>query len=89
MGKRVQNKSRITYSVRIDPELIRLLKHVAIDEHRSVGDLIEEGIGAVLKKRKITDTNASVRKHSGAKNDGLDIDDDQFDVPDFLREHTD
>lgn len=81
----MKSKSRITYSVRIDPELVRLLKHVAIDEKRSVGDLVEEGIGAVLKKRKILNHSTSVQKHS----DGLDLDDDQFDVPDFLREHTD
>ncbi|HEX2967089.1 MAG TPA: hypothetical protein VHO84_14980 [Syntrophorhabdaceae bacterium] len=89
MGKSTQNRSRLTYSVRIDPELIKLLKHVAIDENRSIGELLEEGIGAVLKKRKIIDRTAFTQKPAKAGYDGPDIDDDQFDIPEFLREHAD
>ena len=55
MGKQNERKSKVTYSVRIDPDLIRLLRHVAVEENRSVGGLLEEGINAVLKKRKLSE----------------------------------
>ena len=35
---------RQSYSVRLNPELIRQLKHVAVDEGKTVSQLIEDGI---------------------------------------------
>jgi len=43
---------RISYSVRVDPDLIKDLKHIAVDENKPVSTLIEEGIKLVIKKYK-------------------------------------
>ena len=41
---------RASYSVRLNPELIRQLKHIAVDEKKTVSQLIEDGIIEQLKK---------------------------------------
>jgi len=41
---------RESCSVRLKPDLIRQLKHLAIDEKKTVSGLIEEGIENLLKK---------------------------------------
>jgi len=41
---------RITYSVRLNPDLLKKLKHIAVDENKTVGELIEEGMSLVVKK---------------------------------------
>lgn len=41
---------RESYSVRLDPLLINELKHVAVDEKKSMSMLIEQGIKLLLKK---------------------------------------
>lgn len=41
---------RETYSVRLNPELILKVKHIAVDEKKTVSQVIEEGIELLLKK---------------------------------------
>jgi predicted transcriptional regulator len=43
---------RESYSVRLDPELITKLKHIAVDEKKPVSILIEEGIKLLITKFK-------------------------------------
>lgn len=38
------------FSTRIDEDRIKELKHLAVDENRSLGDLLEEAIDDLLKK---------------------------------------
>jgi len=52
MVKAKDNIKRESYSVRLDPDLIRELKHVAVDERKPISKLIEEGIRLVIKKYK-------------------------------------
>jgi predicted DNA-binding protein len=52
VGKDVTSKT--TYSVRLTPELLTQLKHVAVDTRRTVSDLIEEGIRAMIKQYRKT-----------------------------------
>jgi len=52
MVKPKDGATRITYSVRLNPDLLRKLKHIAVDENKTVGELIEEGISTVIEKRK-------------------------------------
>jgi hypothetical protein len=51
MVKPKDGATRITYSVRLNPDLLRQLKHIAVDENKTVGELIEEGMSLVVKKR--------------------------------------
>lgn len=41
-----------TFSTRIDDERLKALKHLAVDQDKSLGDLLEEAIGDLLKKYK-------------------------------------
>ena len=43
---------RVSYSVRIDPDLLTQLKHVAVDEKTSVSYIIETSIKEYLSKKK-------------------------------------
>jgi len=52
MVKSNDDVQRVSYSVRIDPELIKYLKHAAVDANKPVSTLIEEGIRLILKKYK-------------------------------------
>lgn len=52
MVKARDNIKRESYSVRLDPDLIQELKHVAVDEKKPISTLIEEGMRLVLKKYK-------------------------------------
>jgi predicted transcriptional regulator len=52
MVKPKDSTARITYSVRLNPELLKQLKHIAVDENKTVGELVEEGITVILQKRK-------------------------------------
>jgi predicted transcriptional regulator len=38
------------FSTRVDDDLIKKLKHLAVDEDASLGNLLEEAIGDLLKK---------------------------------------
>ena len=51
MVKPKDGATRITYSVRLNPDLLKRLKHIAVDENKTVGELIEEGMGLVVEKR--------------------------------------
>ncbi len=50
MGRPKKDIKRQSYSVRLNPELIQQLKHVAVDEKKTVSQLIEDGITEQLKK---------------------------------------
>lgn len=52
MVKAKDDIKRESYSVRLDPALIRDLKHLAVDEKKPVSTLIEEGIRLLLQTRK-------------------------------------
>jgi predicted transcriptional regulator len=41
---------RKVFSTRLDQDLIKELKHLAVDEGRALNDLLEEAIEALLKK---------------------------------------
>jgi len=56
MAKPKKDVPRETFSVRLNPELLIQLKHLAIDSRRPVSDLLEEGISLVLKQYKQTKT---------------------------------
>jgi predicted transcriptional regulator len=43
---------RKVFSTRLDQDLIKKLKHLAVDEGRALNDLLEEAIQALLKKYK-------------------------------------
>jgi hypothetical protein len=92
MAKQKDGTTRATYSVRLNPDLLRALKHIAVDEDKSVGELIEEGIKAIIKKRKATTTTAytlhdkeAISKETISKDDSVDIDSDSYQIPKFLR----
>jgi hypothetical protein len=52
MVKTKDNIKRESYSVRLRPNLITELKHLAVDEKKAVSLLIEEGITMLLQKRR-------------------------------------
>jgi hypothetical protein len=76
---------RGTYSVRLNPHLLKLLKHVAVDENKTIGELIEEGIRTILEKRNVTIDHRSDHKTIKSRNANGDLDDDTYDIPKFLR----
>jgi predicted transcriptional regulator len=39
-----------TFSTRIDAERLKALKHLAVDEDKSIGALLEEAIEELIKK---------------------------------------
>jgi predicted transcriptional regulator len=39
-----------TFSTRIDDELLKALKHLAVDTDKSLGDLLEEAISELIRK---------------------------------------
>ncbi len=43
--------TRQGYTVRLDPELVTELKHIAVDEKTTMGELIEQAIRLFLEKR--------------------------------------
>ncbi len=51
MVKPKDGTARLTYSVRLNPDLLKQLKHMAVDENKTIGELIEEGIGLLIEKR--------------------------------------
>jgi hypothetical protein len=89
MVKQTDKITRITYSVRLNPDLFKLLKHIAVDENRSIGELLEEGISTILKKRKVAVGHTLDHKRMKSGNDSLDLDDDKYDIPGFLRKQSD
>jgi len=43
-----------TFSTRIDTERLKALKHLAVDEDKSIGVLLEEAIEELIKKYEKT-----------------------------------
>lgn len=86
MAKQKDEPARVTYSVRLNPDLLKVLRHIAVDEHRSVGELLEEGIKAVMKKRKVS---TGYTLHDKGIKDSVDIDGDRYEIPEFLRKQSD
>lgn len=41
-----------TFSTRIDEDKLKALKHLAVDQDKSIGVLLEEAIGDLLRKYK-------------------------------------
>jgi len=39
-----------TFSTRIDDDLLKALKHLAVDLDKSIGELLEEAIAELLRK---------------------------------------
>jgi predicted transcriptional regulator len=39
-----------TFSTRIDDELLKALKHLAVDTDKSLGELLEEAIAELIKR---------------------------------------
>lgn len=39
-----------TFSTRIDDDLLKALKHLAVDTEKSIGELLEEAIVELLRK---------------------------------------
>lgn len=52
MARPKKKIKRESYSVRLNPDLIRTLKHMAVDENKTVSELIEEAISMLLEKDK-------------------------------------
>jgi len=52
MIKKREPVKRKQSGVRLDPELIKSLKHIAIDQDRSFNSLVEEAVEDILKKYK-------------------------------------
>ncbi len=88
MAKRKDGTTRATYSVRLNPDLLRILKHIAVDEDKSVGELLEEGIKAVIKKRKATAGYAAHHSRTASKDESVDIHSDSYQIPEFLRKRS-
>ncbi len=89
MAKRKSATIRATYSVRLNPDLLTMLKHIAVDERTSVGELLEEGIKAVIKKRKVLTGYTLHDKGIKLKDSVVDIDNDEYEIPKFLRKRSD
>lgn len=52
MVKSKDGSTRVTYSMRLNPDLLTRLKHIAVDEKKTIGELVEEGIEFVIAKRE-------------------------------------
>ncbi len=53
MGANRGDVKREVFSTRINPDLLKRLKHLAVDEKRSLNDLLEEAITMLLEQRKV------------------------------------
>ena len=52
MAQTKKSMTREVFSTRIDPDLIRQLKHLAVDEGKALNELLEEAIRLLLTSRK-------------------------------------
>jgi hypothetical protein len=89
MAKQKDGTIRATHSVRLNPDLLRLLKHIAVDENTSVGELLEEGIKSVIKKRKAITGYTLHDKGIQLRDNSIDMDSDRYEIPKFLRKQPD
>ncbi len=51
MAEKESNK-RKTYGLSLDPDLMKEVKHLAVDEDRNVNEMLEEGMRLLLQKYK-------------------------------------
>jgi hypothetical protein len=58
MAKAKDNHKRESYSVRLNPDLLIQIKHIAVDEKKTISELIEEGISGIVESRKGKDKSA-------------------------------
>jgi predicted HicB family RNase H-like nuclease len=47
-----KSMTREVFSTRVDPDLIRQLKHLAVDEGKALNELLEEAIRLLLTNRR-------------------------------------
>lgn len=52
MARTKKSMTREVFSTRIDPDLIRQLKHLAVDEGKALNELLEEAITLLLTSRR-------------------------------------
>lgn len=52
MAKQIKGKNRESFSTRLDSDLIKELKHLAVDKGKSLNEVLEEAIEMLLKQRK-------------------------------------
>lgn len=45
-------KKRKTYGLSLDQELMREVKHLAVDEDQNVNEMVEEGLRLLIQKYK-------------------------------------
>jgi len=88
MARQKEGTARTTYSVRLSPDLLRVVKHIAIDENKSVGELLEEGIRAIIKKRKLTGGYTLRDGRGTSKDDTEETHADNYQIPEFLRKRS-
>ena len=68
MVKMKTRMARQAYSMRIDPQLLKQLKHLAVDEEKAVSELIEEAIRELIERHnRKTEQKASSGKGPGVK----------------------
>ena len=48
--KNIFMSTKKTFSTRIDADRLKALKHLAVDEDKSIGTLLEEAIDDIIKK---------------------------------------
>jgi hypothetical protein len=61
MTRAKDDVKRIPYSVKLDPDLITKLKHRAVDERKTMGELIEEAIRLLLQDETDVGTKTKPR----------------------------
>ncbi len=53
MAKR-SDVQREVFSTRLDPQLVKKLRHLAVDEGKGLNELLEEAIKLLLMKKKVS-----------------------------------
>ena len=62
MAQTKKSITREVFSTRIEPDLIRQLKHLAVDEGKALNELLEEAIGLLLTSRRKDRTGEGAEK---------------------------
>lgn len=47
-----KDDEKVVFSTRVSPDLLKQLKHLAVDQHKKIGDLVTEAVELLLKKHK-------------------------------------
>ena len=45
-----KTEKKVVFSTRLDPTLLKHLKHLAVDQNKKIGDLVAEAVELLLKK---------------------------------------